>query len=95
VALVLTGMRPAGLCGPRVRSVDFFRNLVSVTLTHVRHRVGEGRGVRSEASSLRELSVEGGVWPRASQRDGTQVLPWSPRRRVVEPALGEGQPAAA
>ena len=31
--LVLTGMRPAELCGLRVRSVDFVRNLVSVTET--------------------------------------------------------------
>ena len=31
--LVLTGMRPAELCGLRVRSVDFARNLVSITET--------------------------------------------------------------
>jgi integrase len=31
--LVLTGMRPAELCGLRVRSVDFVRNLVSIRET--------------------------------------------------------------
>lgn len=33
--LVLTGMRPSELCGMRVRSVDFARNLISVTETLV------------------------------------------------------------
>ena len=33
--LVLTGMRPSELCGLRVRSVDFARNLISVTETLV------------------------------------------------------------
>ncbi len=89
--LVLTGMRPAELCGLRVRSIDFVRNLVSITETllpvsaYADQRLELVSGPPKTEAGDRTIPIPGWLCDqlagmlaaRAAQR-GTQIEPAEP-----------------